>query len=192
MHAYRDNSDHLESANYDDVPGLSEASSPVEWGDDDHSVRSWIEGILHEHPVDGVSYGGINLDIPRRLVTCHGQQARLSQIDFALLVLLARSKNRMLSYARICRGLWGSSSKVSVTTLRVHVFRLRKRLDEEGVVGIRIVNRCGLGYMMTIESQPHFGNHQLREFEKKRGTARSEQKQFSSNGVSERVSDAAE
>jgi len=126
-------------------------SSPIEWEFNDRPAASWIEALLRDSVADEASYGGVNLDQSRRTVTCQGQHVALSQIDFELLLVLARNKNRLVSYSRIYRRLWGPDSKVSVRRLRVHVFRLRKRLDEQGVDGIHIVNRCGVGYMLEID-----------------------------------------
>ena len=128
-----------------------EYSSAIELDADDNATNSWVEALLDESSAETIGFGGVSLEIPRRMVTCQGRHARFSQLDFALLLVLARHRNKMLSYSRIYRRLWGPTCKVSVPRLRVHVFRLRRRLDEAGMVGIRIVNRGGLGYMMEID-----------------------------------------
>ena len=112
----------------------------------------WVEATLHESGADEVNLGIMRLNVARREVSYYGRNARFSQLDFALLLLLARHKNRMLSYARIYRRLWGPKCKISTARLRVHVFRIRQKLAEECMDGIRITNRGGLGYMIEIDT----------------------------------------
>jgi DNA-binding response OmpR family regulator len=112
----------------------------------------WVEATLHESGEDEVNLGIMRLSIARREVSYYGRNARFSPLDFALLLLLARHKNKMLSYARIYRRLWGPKCKISTSRLRVHVCRIRQKLAEECMDGIRIINRGGLGYVIEIDT----------------------------------------
>ena len=114
--------------------------------------NSWVEALLHESSAETLNLGAVRLDTARRLVMCDGRYARFAPLDFALLLVLAKSKNRMLSYARITSQVWGPRHKVSVARLRVRVFRVRQRLEEEHMHAIRILNRGGLGYVMELDA----------------------------------------
>lgn len=120
---------------------------------DESESNSWVEALLRESPAETLDFGAVSLDTARRLVIYQGRYIRFSPLDFALLLVLARQKNRMISYARIYRRLWGPICKVSVPRLRVHVFRVRQKLEGKRVEGIRIVNRGGIGYMIEIDAQ---------------------------------------
>jgi DNA-binding winged helix-turn-helix (wHTH) protein len=105
------------------------------------------------------------------LVHYNGRSAHFSPIDFALILILARQKNRIISYSRIYRRLWGPTSKVSVPRLRVHIFRARKRLDDGLMHGIRIINRGG-GYLMELAGQTQDHSLRRKEFESSLDTSR--------------------
>lgn len=110
-----------------------------------------LEPLPREPTAETLSIGGVTFDISRRLVACQNRHARLSQREFALLLVLARHKDRILSYFRIYRCVWGPTSKFSSSRLRLHVFRLRRRLNKGRINAIRIVNRDGIGYLMEID-----------------------------------------
>lgn len=120
---------------------------------DESESNSWVEALLRESPAETLDFGAASLDTARRVVIYQGRYIRFSPLDFALLLVLARQKNRMISYARIYRRLWGPICKVSVPRLRVHVFRVRHKLQEKRMEGIRIINRGGIGYMIEIDAQ---------------------------------------
>ena len=119
---------------------------------DASASNPWVEAMLRESGVDEVNLGIVRLNVARREVSYYGRSAKFSQLDFALLLVLARNKNRMLSYARIYRRVWGPTSKITKSRLRVHVCRIRQKLEDQCMDGFRIVNRGGLGYMIEIDT----------------------------------------
>ena len=126
--------------------------TPLEVGEDGET-NSWVEALLRESSTETLNLGAVKLDIARRVVICNGRYARFAPLDFALLLVLDRNRNKMMSYARISRRVWGPNQKISVPRLRVRVFRVRQKLDEERMEGIRIINRGGLGYVMELDGQ---------------------------------------
>ena len=124
---------------------------------EDGESNSWVENLLHESSSETLSLGAVKLDPARRVAISDGHHVRFAPLDFALLLVLARNLGRMLSYARIARQVWGPNLKISVARLRVRVFRVRQRLEEERMYGIRIVNRGGLGYVMELDGR--MGRH---------------------------------
>ncbi len=119
---------------------------------EDDESNSWVENLLRESLSETLRLGAVKLDPERRVAISDGRHVRFSPLDFALILVLARNRGRMLSYARITRQVWGPNLKISVARLRVRVFRVRQRLGEERMHGIRITNRGGLGYVMELDS----------------------------------------
>jgi DNA-binding winged helix-turn-helix (wHTH) protein len=119
---------------------------------DDRESNSWIDALLRESSAEILDFGRVKLDAARRVVICNGRYARFAPLDFAMLLVMLRHRNKMLSYARICRLVWGPNRKLSVPRLRVRVFRVRQRLEEERLDGIHIISRGGLGYMLKLDS----------------------------------------
>jgi DNA-binding winged helix-turn-helix (wHTH) protein len=117
---------------------------------DDRDSNSWVEALLRKSSEKTLDLGDVKLDAARHVVICNGRYARFSPLDFALLLVLARHRNRMMSYSRINREVWGPGRKMSVPRLRVRVFRVRQKLEDARMDGIRIINRGGLGYLLEL------------------------------------------
>ncbi len=140
-------------------PPISEAhATETALDSDDGASNSWVEALLRDSSAEMFNFGSVRLDAARRVVICNGRYARFAPLDFALLLVLARNRNKMMSYARISRQLWGPNRKMSVPRLRVRVFRVRQRLEEERMDDIRIVNRGGLGYVIELDSAASHSN----------------------------------
>ena len=132
---------------------------------DDRDSNSWVESLLRESAEKTLDLGAVKLDMARHLVICNGRYARFAPLDFALLLVLARHRNRMMSYSRINREVWGPGRKISVPRLRVRVFRVRQKLEDERMDGIRIINRGGLGYVLELNGPVLRHSIPLRELE---------------------------
>jgi len=74
-------------------------------------------------------------------VTCHGNKIRLTNKEFTLLSVLAKSTDRVVTRQQLLDNVWGYSYYGDARTLDVHIRRLRQKLGEcgdciETVVGV--------------------------------------------------------
>jgi len=74
-------------------------------------------------------------------VVCHGQKVKLTNKEFNLLTVLARSADRVVTRQHLLDNVWGYSYYGDARTLDVHIRRLRQKLGEcgdciETVVGV--------------------------------------------------------
>src|ERR1044072_62792 len=74
-------------------------------------------------------------------VVCDGQKVKLTNKEFSLLSVLARSADRVITRQQLLDSVWGYSYYGDARTLDVHIRRLRQKLDEcgdciETVVGV--------------------------------------------------------
>ena len=127
--------------------------SSLEQDQEDSDSNVWVRAVLHESIGNVLDLGIARLNVERREVSYRGRKARFTPLDFAMLLVLTRHRNSMISYARIYRRLWGPISKVSVPRLRVRACRVRHKLEALRLEGIRIVNRVGLGYVLEVDSR---------------------------------------
>lgn len=88
--------------------------------------------------------GGLQIDYAARAVTVHGKEVHLTQIEYALLSLLARHAGRVLTHQYMLREIWGPNAAEQRQYLRVHLASLRVKL--EGTVTIR--TEPGVGYRL--------------------------------------------
>ena len=74
-------------------------------------------------------------------VVCRGQKVKLTNKEFNLLSVLARSADRVITRQQLLDNVWGYSYYGDARTLDVHIRRLRQKLGEcgdciETVVGV--------------------------------------------------------
>jgi len=88
----------------------------------------------------------LKIDFINQRVTADDQPVRLTPVEYRLLVLLARNKNKVVSYRRIMEEIWESAFEGKTENIRVYVTRLRKKLGD--VPPSMILNEHGAGYML--------------------------------------------
>ncbi|HLE63126.1 MAG TPA: response regulator transcription factor [Pyrinomonadaceae bacterium] len=83
------------------------------------------------------------IDFSNVRVTCGGQKVKLTNKEFTLLSVLARSPDRVLTRQQLLDSVWGYSYYGDSRTLDVHIRRLRQKL---GDCGECIETVVGVGY----------------------------------------------
>jgi DNA-binding response OmpR family regulator len=76
-------------------------------------------------------------------VVCHGSKVKLTNKEFSLLSVLAKSTDRVVTRQQLLDNVWGYSYYGDARTLDVHIRRLRQKL---GDCGDCIETVVGVGY----------------------------------------------
>lgn len=71
----------------------------------------------------------ITIQLEDRIVTQSGQEVALKPLEFDLLVILVKYKNRTIPRERLLNEIWGVDFVGGTRTVDVHVANLRKKLD---------------------------------------------------------------
>ena len=79
-------------------------------------------------------------------VVCDGQKVKLTNKEFGLLSVLAKSADRVVTRQQLLDNVWGYSYYGDARTLDVHIRRLRQKL---GNCGDCIETVVGVGYRFT-------------------------------------------
>ncbi len=93
-----------------------------------------------------VSFGSLQIDRSRRLVTCDGQELRLTPTEYNLLVLLSGHAGKVLTHRMILRSIWGPHSENDLNTLRVFVTQLRRKIEVNPASPTLILTEPSIGY----------------------------------------------
>lgn len=93
------------------------------------------------------------IDYDRRIITISGEEIKLTQTEYNILVLLAKHTGKVLTYATIIREVWGPSDDGGVKKLQVNMANLRKKLGVKPGDNRYIINELGVGYRMCEETQ---------------------------------------
>lgn len=94
----------------------------------------------------------MTIDYDRRLVTLAGEEIKLTQTEYNILVLLARHTGKVLTYATIIREVWGPTDDGGVKKLQVNMANLRKKMGIRPGDNRYIINELGVGYRMCEEA----------------------------------------
>jgi DNA-binding response OmpR family regulator len=87
-------------------------------------------------------------------VNCKGNKVRLTNKEFTLLSVMARSADRVLARQQLLDSVWGHQYYGDARTLDVHIRRLRQKLGECGNC-IETVVGVGYRFIGCSKSEPH-------------------------------------
>jgi two-component system, OmpR family, response regulator MprA len=94
-----------------------------------------------------LGYADLTLDLTNRSATREGDLLGLTKIEFALLELLVRNSEQVLSYDVITDRVWGYGAAPASNTLAVFIGFLRRKLEENGRSRL-VHNVRGIGYVL--------------------------------------------
>ena len=96
--------------------------------------------------------GALKIDYAAGCVYLNDAELHLTPIEYKLLCLLAQNTGKVLTHKFILQNVWGSSLESDVSSLRVFMATLRKKLEKEPGAPQFIQTHIGIGYrMMKIE-----------------------------------------
>ena len=95
---------------------------------------------------------GLMIDFDKRLVSVDGKDVHLTQIEFKIVSLLAKSAGRVLTYDFIITELWGPYAVKDNQILRVNMANIRRKLEKNPASPEYIFTEVGVGYRMVEES----------------------------------------
>ena len=99
---------------------------------------------------DVLGYADLTVDLTARTVTRAGAPLTLTRIEFALLELLLRNAEQVLSYDVILDRVWGYGDAPASNALQVFVGFLRRKLEENGHRRL-VHNVRGIGYVLRAD-----------------------------------------
>ncbi len=93
---------------------------------------------------------GLTVDRFRRSVTAGGSPLELTRVEYELLVMLMQNLDQVLSCTGIVRQIQGyeADDAEARAIVRVHISRLRQKIEAAGMPPLPIVNVRGVGYRM--------------------------------------------
>ncbi len=93
--------------------------------------------------------GGLSIDLVQRRVTIAGQEVSLSPTEYRLLHCLAVNAGRVVVQEELLERVWGPEYRERYEGLRVYIWRLRQKIEEDAEHPVYILTRPGVGYMLA-------------------------------------------
>ena len=93
-----------------------------------------------------IKAGSVTIDLARHIVTCGGEEIRVTVTEFNLLAYLAAHADRVLTHQAILTHVWGFAESDHVEYLRVYIGQLRKKLEINPDEPQILLTEPGVGY----------------------------------------------
>jgi DNA-binding response OmpR family regulator len=114
-----------------------------------HELLARVRARLRRQPggADVVTVGDLQVDFAARRVHVGELEVELRPKEFDLLALLVRETGRVVTRERIMSEVWDEHWFGSTKTLDIHIWALRRKLDQPGRES-RISTARGVGYRL--------------------------------------------
>ena len=93
-----------------------------------------------------IEAGAVRIDLSKRRVTVRGVDVELTAKEFDLLAMLAEHPARVYTKAQIYEHVWGEVAIGDLSTVQVHIRRLRTKIEEHPDEPVLITTVWGIGY----------------------------------------------
>lgn len=93
--------------------------------------------------------GALRIDFAAAIVKVNGQEIRLMPMEYRLLCLLAKNVGKVLTHHYILDQVWKNSLESDLSSLRVYMTSLRKKLGRDKDREDYIQTHIGIGYRMV-------------------------------------------
>ncbi len=107
-------------------------------------------GQKNEEELKVFSNGILHVDLVNRIVTSGEVQIKLTATEYSLLLEFVKNAGKVLTYGHLIRMIWGPFNAEDTRSLRVHMARLRKKLEIDLENPQLFVTESGVGYRMPI------------------------------------------
>ncbi|MPM46524.1 Transcriptional regulatory protein KdpE [bioreactor metagenome] len=97
------------------------------------------------------SLDGLMVDFGRRVVTVDGTEVHLTQNEYRIVELLAKTPGLPYTYDFIMRSVWGDYIPQDNKILRVNMANIRRKIEKNPAEPRYILTDIGVGYRMAAE-----------------------------------------
>ncbi|MBP3088733.1 response regulator transcription factor [Corynebacterium sp. sy017] len=100
---------------------------------------------------DTIEIGNLLIDVPGHVVTCAGEEVKLTPLEFDLLVELASKPGQVLSREELLKKVWGYHNSSDTRLINVHIQRLRSKIEKDPENPEIVLTVRGVGYKTVQE-----------------------------------------
>lgn len=92
------------------------------------------------------TFGDLAIDLEAHSVLRDGQEVRLTPIEFKLLEQLVSHAGKVLTHGHLLREVWGSRNPEQEHYVRIHVHKLRQKIEQDPARPRHLHTETGVGY----------------------------------------------
>ena len=110
---------------------------------------AWRHWQSSQRTEDVYRSGGLSIDFDRRIVELDGEEVHLTQNEYKIVTMLARSAGKVLTYDTIIREIWGPFDTGDNKILRVNMANIRRKFENNPAEPRYFFTEVGVGYRMA-------------------------------------------
>jgi len=132
----------------------------LEWGADDYIVKPFrqleflarVRALIRRQSYpeqEVVASGPLRLETATGQLHYDGKEIALTTTESLILTHLIRNAGHVVTHSRLAEAVWGEDYPGSVDSLKVHIRRLREKIEPDPGNPKLILTRSGIGYFLA-------------------------------------------
>jgi DNA-binding response OmpR family regulator len=113
------------------------------------TLRRAALSSVSESPVLRFDDGQLLIEPSSHKVIVRGEEVRLTPTEYRLLLYLAYNAGHVLTYDQILDNVWGPGYENNLTNVKLYVWYLRRKIEEDPRKPSYILTRRGAGYYLV-------------------------------------------
>jgi two-component system response regulator VicR len=109
-------------------------------------------GILQQNS-PSITVGHLRFGPSMGTVFSNDVEIKLTRTEGLILYYLMKNVNKTVTYATLSEVMWGREYEGTTESLRVHIRRLREKLETDPSKPVMILTHTGLGYMLRTPEE---------------------------------------
>jgi two-component system, OmpR family, KDP operon response regulator KdpE len=98
-----------------------------------------------------LTFGDVEFDLAKHVVTKAGQEVHLTPTEFDLLRVLGVNAGKVITHRQLLERVWGAYAAENSQQLRVYINYLRRKLEDDPSRPRWIITDPGVGYRLRTE-----------------------------------------
>lgn len=113
-------------------------------------IRTLLRRLGQRAPTECTVYddGNLVIDLDKRRVELGGEVIQLTATEFRLLSILLRHVGRVVPHEELIKEVWGTEKEVGLTSLKLYVHYLRRKIEEQPKKPYYLLAEWGIGYRL--------------------------------------------
>ncbi|WP_279355665.1 response regulator [Fundidesulfovibrio agrisoli] len=92
------------------------------------------------------AFGDLLIDLDGRTVSLEGEEVHLTPTEFKMLAFLALHAGKVVTHGQLLREVWGRHSRDQEHYVRIHVHKLRQKIEKDPARPKHLHTETGVGY----------------------------------------------
>jgi two-component system response regulator VicR len=138
----------------------SDVVKGLEWGADDYIVKPFrqlellarVKALIRRQAPaeeENLASGPVHLETSSGIAHVSGREVALTITESRILAHLMRNAGHVVTHSSLAEAVWGNDYPGAADSLKVHIRRLREKIEENPSKPKFVLTRAGIGYFLA-------------------------------------------